>query len=94
MRRLIKVCCGLFVVYAVATATPGDQASMYDGAQATIRSLTSACTREHSPCRTALSFVIQLPGALMKTAQTPPEPPISKTPVRPLDGSLRNVERQ
>lgn len=84
MWTVIKLAALVLTIYAVVTATPADRIAMAQGADAFRRSLTGACTREHSPCTALLALIGTLRPAASSEATLPADPDR-----RPFDHSLR-----
>ncbi len=56
MLTFLKLILAVLLVYSIATAPVADKLAMYNGAVALGRSVSSACTRELSPCTAMLEF--------------------------------------
>ena len=81
MRKLLKIGMILFVAFAIMTANSSDRAEMWEGLTAFGRSITSACTRDASPCAAAIHML----WSFVPAGSNMPLDPTR----RPLDGSLR-----
>jgi len=68
MPRLFKLLIGGFLIYAIAAATPAQQADMMRGIEALAGAALAACPREDGLCRQGLGMLgAQVSGLLSDT---------------------------
>jgi hypothetical protein len=95
MSRLIKWTLIITAIFAIWTATPAEQASMYSGVRAFGDAVVNACTRRESVCtqmiaagqavlKQATAAQSDREGPRQHTGHTPATPEIAQRPARPL----------
>lgn len=71
MPRLYKLALAGFIVYAVVTASPAQQAEMGQGVLAVKDAAVEACTRKDSPCTRVLDYARSAVSGVMSDGPVP-----------------------